>query len=121
MVFAPLMSVLSWFNLHSQPVSSMNRNRHLFTSPISSLNQNLGQQQGQHLDGVVTIDILPSCQGQVKFAGGWWSAKCSQARTLTKGTLVSVIGRDNITLIVEPLAPLLEQQRESMPSQLKYP
>ncbi|MEM9218678.1 MAG: NfeD family protein [Cyanobacteria bacterium P01_F01_bin.150] len=73
------------------------------TAVLSSINLGLGNSEHDRLDGVVTIDIHPNRLGQIKFAGGWWSAKCERSMILKIGTLVKVIGRENIILIVEPI------------------
>ena len=69
----------------------------------SSVSTGLSNSKYERLDGVVTIDIHPNRLGQIKFAGGWWSAKCGRSIILKAGTLVKVLGRDNIILIVEPM------------------
>lgn len=69
----------------------------------SSVSNGISSSEHERLDGIVTIDISPNRLGQVKFAGGWWSAKCGRSITLTRGTLVKVVGRENIILVVEPM------------------
>ena len=73
------------------------------TIHISSVSTGLNDSDNERLDGVVTIDIHPNRLGQIKFAGGWWSAKCGRSIILTAGTLVKVVARENIVLIVEPI------------------
>jgi hypothetical protein len=51
---------------------------------------------------VVTRTISPNQVGQVKFLGSWWMAKCSKDVVLEAGTKVTVVGRQNLTLLVEP-------------------
>ena len=54
-------------------------------------------------NAVVTQTIRPNSTGRVKANGSWWSARCGRSLVLKPGTLVNVVGRDNITLIVEPV------------------
>ena len=48
--------------------------------------------------------IEPLKTGQIRFQGSWWSARCQQDIILQPGELVNVVGRQNITLLVEPVA-----------------
>ncbi|PSB06569.1 hypothetical protein C7B61_16880, partial [filamentous cyanobacterium CCP1] len=50
--------------------------------------------------------IQPGKNGRVRFQGSWWSARCEQDVTILPGEVVRVVGRQNITLIVEPM-PLM--------------
>ncbi|MBW4581416.1 MAG: NfeD family protein [Tildeniella nuda ZEHNDER 1965/U140] len=54
-------------------------------------------------DAVVTRTIAPGQTGQIKFQGSWWTARCLQGITLIPGMIVHVIGRQTITLYVEPM------------------
>jgi len=52
---------------------------------------------------IVSDDILPHQTGRVSFQSSWWPALCQQKIRILAGTTVRVIGRSNITLIVEPI------------------
>ncbi|WP_416672022.1 NfeD family protein [Egbenema bharatensis] len=52
---------------------------------------------------IVDAMIQPSKNGRVRFQGSWWSARCEQNITILPGEAVRVVGRQNITLLVEPL------------------
>jgi len=53
--------------------------------------------------GIVSETISPSQCGRVQFQGSWWYAFCEQNVTLMAGEVVRVIGRHNITLLVQPI------------------
>jgi len=53
--------------------------------------------------GIVSETIAPHRTGRVQFQGSWWSALCEQEITLAPGKMVQVIGRRNITLLVQPI------------------
>lgn len=53
-------------------------------------------------EAIVDTLIEPSQPGRVKFQGSWWSARCDRNLTIPPGEVVQVIGRENITLLVEP-------------------
>lgn len=55
-------------------------------------------------EATVVKAIEPLKTGQIRFQGSWWSARCQQDITLQPGELVNVVGRQNITLLVEPIA-----------------
>jgi hypothetical protein len=58
---------------------------------------------------IVDATIEPSKNGRVRFQGSWWSARCEQETTIFPGEMVRVVGRQNITLIVEPVVePVVE-------------
>ncbi|MBW4518405.1 MAG: NfeD family protein [Scytolyngbya sp. HA4215-MV1] len=58
-------------------------------------------------EAIVTRVIQPIQNGQIKFQGSWWTARCNRKITLVPGDVVRVIGRlSATTLIVEPI-PLL--------------
>lgn len=52
----------------------------------------------------VEVAICPQRRGRVKFQGSWWPAQCEQNVVLHRGTIVRVLGIENITLLVEPLS-----------------
>jgi hypothetical protein len=56
-------------------------------------------------EAMVVKAIEPLRTGQIRFQGSWWSARCQRDITLQPGELVNVVGRQNITLLVEPVAP----------------
>lgn len=101
------MPILSIPNLGDvERVEATNGDRYFPPSFQASIDSPLKEPSDpERLYGVVTIAIQPNRLGQVKFKGGWWSAKCEQAIVLTQGRLVTILGRDNITLVVEPFGP----------------
>ncbi len=64
-----------------------------------SFSQKLKEQERQ---AIVEQTIHPLRNGRVRFRGSWWPAHCKQDITLIPGEIVYVVGRHNITLIVEP-------------------
>lgn len=51
------------------------------------------------------FDSIPAAgTGYIKFQGTFWRARCFQQVSLEPGMLVKVIDRENLTLIVEPIA-----------------
>ena len=52
---------------------------------------------------IVSETIYPEHLGRIQFQGSWWSAWCEQDVVLTPGKVVQVIGRRNITLLVQPV------------------
>ncbi|MDX2231807.1 MAG: NfeD family protein [Leptolyngbyaceae cyanobacterium bins.349] len=52
---------------------------------------------------IVSETIRPQESGRIQFQGSWWSAWCEQDVVLTPGKVVQVIGRRNITLLVQPV------------------
>jgi membrane-bound ClpP family serine protease len=57
-------------------------------------------------EAVVVKAIEPFRPGRIRFQGSWWSARCKRDITLLPGERVSVVGRQNITLLVEPMPEL---------------
>lgn len=55
-------------------------------------------------EAIVTQAIEPGRNGQVKFQGSWWTARCDSENVLFPDQLVYVIGRlSATTLLVEPI------------------
>jgi membrane protein implicated in regulation of membrane protease activity len=50
----------------------------------------------------VTDTIRPYRPGRIFFKGTWWNAVCEQNVELSTGSTVCVVGRTNITCIVQP-------------------
>ncbi|MEC4984956.1 MAG: NfeD family protein [Oscillatoria sp. PMC 1068.18] len=59
---------------------------------------------------VVDEEIRPEQKGRVRFRGSWWPALCEQEIIISSGEVVKVVGRCNITLLVEPLT--MQQAQE---------
>lgn len=59
----------------------------------------------KHIDGVAWVDevICPSSLGRVRFQGSWWPAQSEKNLTFVPGDKVRVVGRINITLLVDAL------------------
>ncbi len=56
---------------------------------------------------IVSSTIVPFQGGRVQFQGSWWPARCDQEITLLPGDVVQVIGRQNITLLVQPVRQVI--------------
>ncbi|MGL5194436.1 MAG: NfeD family protein [Chroococcales cyanobacterium] len=56
---------------------------------------------------IVDETIVPYFGGRVRFQNSWWPAFCPHHITLSPGEVVSVVGRHNITLLVEPIGASL--------------
>ncbi|TVP67408.1 MAG: NfeD family protein [Leptolyngbya sp. LCM1.Bin17] len=52
---------------------------------------------------VVVEPILVGQSGRIYFENTWWTARCLTPLSLPVGTRVRVRGRDQLTLIVEPI------------------
>ncbi|MEG4393090.1 NfeD family protein [Microcoleus sp. BROC3] len=79
-------------------------NRIVFGQTISEPQPVPGVDRSQNFEQEAIIDeeIQPHCVGRVHFQASWWPARCEQEVTLVRGQIVSVVGTDNITLLVEP-------------------
>ncbi len=55
-------------------------------------------------EAVVDEVILPGKIGRVFYSGSWWPARCDQSVSLQPGETVHVLGVQDITLLVEPVA-----------------
>jgi membrane protein implicated in regulation of membrane protease activity len=82
-------------------------NRFLFGDEIESSTDFTSPNSYMDPEAVVVEMIVPGRRGQVSCGGSFWLARCTQPTTLMPDTLVRVKGRDNITLLVEPIYPLL--------------
>lgn len=58
-------------------------------------------------EAFVVEKIVPGRCGQISYGGSFWMARCTQPISLLPGTLVRVKGRNNLTLLVEPIHHLL--------------
>lgn len=54
-------------------------------------------------EAIVATPIAPHQSSQVQFQGSWWLARSVENGLIPKGAIVRVIGRINLTLLVEPL------------------
>ncbi|MGF1515952.1 MAG: NfeD family protein [Elainellaceae cyanobacterium] len=52
---------------------------------------------------LVDREIKADQPGWVKYSGSWWRARCQEPITLLPGTIVRVTGRQDLTLVVEPV------------------
>ena len=81
----------------------------LASDPSDATRLRLGQElrdireKLQLSEAIVVDEIVPGRKGGVRFRGTWWSARCTQNIALVPGTIVSVVGRREITLFVEPV------------------
>ena len=77
----------------------------LFTGFEHQNSSSLLQAQESWETGIVSESIEPDRAGRVQFQGSWWPAVCENhmTMTLTSGEIVRVVGRRNLTLIVQPM------------------
>jgi hypothetical protein len=54
-------------------------------------------------EAIVVRAIEPGRSGRVRFAGSWWSAQSEQQSTFLPGEIVEVVGRRNLTLLIQPV------------------
>jgi len=54
-------------------------------------------------EAIVAASICPHQSGQVKFQGSWWRARSILNACIPEGAIVRVVGRVNLTLMVEPI------------------
>ncbi|MBZ8179934.1 hypothetical protein G3T18_07465 [Oscillatoria salina IIICB1] len=59
---------------------------------------------------VVEREIRPEQKGRVRFRGSWWPARCDEEIIICSGEIVEVVGRCNITLVVQPLGKQQAQE-----------
>jgi membrane protein implicated in regulation of membrane protease activity len=64
-----------------------------------------GQEGDLHEVQAVVFELIPAnSMGYIKFQGILWRARCPQQVSLEPGMRVRVLDRENLTLIVEPIA-----------------
>lgn len=68
----------------------------------------LTPEQSEQL-AIVDETIVPYFGGRVRFQSSWWPALCAHNITLGPGEVVYVVGRHNITLLVEPMGASLQR------------
>lgn len=75
----------------------------LFDEPVGNASTNVCKETDSSYRGraVVSESIAPRRRGRVHFQGSWWLAECEQDITLAVGEVVQVVGRQNITLLVQ--------------------
>jgi membrane protein implicated in regulation of membrane protease activity len=90
-----LKSLKRIFQLRSSDAMVGNNNSQLASDPRFAF-----------LSGQAEVDevIQPGRAGRIKINGTWWYAQCSLNIMLGKGATVHVVGINNITLLVEPIA-----------------
>jgi len=73
---------------------------------MNSLNTSERQTGGMQKfedEAIVATLICPHQSGQVRFQGSWWRARSALNVLIPEGAIVRVIGRVNLTLMVEPI------------------
>lgn len=61
-------------------------------------------QPGYMGNGIIDQVVTPEQLFRIKFSGSYWSAKTINPYVLHPGDFVRVIGRQSITLLVEPIS-----------------
>lgn len=56
-----------------------------------------------HTEAVVENEIEPGKFGRVRYQASRWKARCDSATAIAKDSRVRVLGRQGLTLIVEPI------------------
>lgn len=69
-------------------------------SPLFQSEQSLSNIWGE---GVIDEVICQQKEWRVFFSATYWSARSEHPTTLMPGDTVRVVGRDNITLLIEPI------------------
>jgi membrane protein implicated in regulation of membrane protease activity len=82
----------------------------------ATVRQQLNTTYFKDTDDLATVSdtIRPYQPGQIYYQGTWWTAKCYQNTVLVPDTVVRVIGLQNITCIVEPVAMPLDNRHQSL-------
>ncbi|MCT7963725.1 NfeD family protein [Laspinema sp. D1] len=78
------------------------------SSQGAEIDSELMLQQSNQL-AIVDETIVPYFGGRVRFQNSWWPALCLHHITLGPGEVVSVVGRHNITLLVEPIGASVQR------------
>lgn len=71
----------------------------------------LSSDRSNAMEAIVDEPIFPGRTGRVWFQASWWDARCEKNVVIPQNAVVYVIGRRNITLLVEPV----EQQQRQVP------
>lgn len=78
-------------------------NSFLFDEPTANAPTFFGDADPNYRGRAIVSEIIaPRKRGRVQFKGSWWLAQCEQDVTIAVGTVVQVVGRQNITLLVKP-------------------
>ncbi|NMF84893.1 NfeD family protein [Nodosilinea sp. P-1105] len=83
--------------------SPMDDNPLLRTSLDYALNASAIHHPYLNKRAVVVEPVLVGQSGRIYLENTWWTARCLTPVSLPVGTRVRVRGRDNLTLIVEPI------------------
>ncbi|MBD2028266.1 NfeD family protein [Leptolyngbya sp. FACHB-711] len=82
-------------------------NRFFFSSEIYTSSYLVQSIPYYYQEAVVIRAILPGQRGRIQIGSSFWFARCPQPILLMPEAVVQVMGRDNITLLVKPIQPLL--------------